>query len=666
MSKSKKKTIKKLKRIHIWPHLVMMPVFFVLFIVIISLFSEVLVSMVIESHLDDSYTRAEKFASLIEAQNPGDEIQFSVSEWTADDYCVYDNKTDEFVIEPTNEIHINDFITYTFNNRKVYFDSIDDTGSSVLGEDGQLDETAIIRSFFANTSGKAMSNELMNTEVFRVHAWIDQPIKDGRYSVYYGADVSLKVRELVHIGAFILLMVVVGALPMILYIITLIISIVSQTRAVKLLYYDPVTGGKNYLYFKEHTAKIIKKSKPGLSDYAVVSFRMQRYQSYCACYGSDAGEDVVTKINEVIKSSTHKRKEYFARYGEAEFCMFLIMHNKDEIQQRIESIRQKLLEILDARKIDFNAGVCETIPTLSVDEIYSNASIARKSIEGNGDDRICWFEERLKEEQMWERFVEENMEKALNSGELHVYLQPKYNAESRRLGGAEALIRWISPTNGFIGPGKFIPIFEKNGFITKLDDFMLREVAQLQAKWVAEGCNVVPISVNISRAHFTQPDLAEHLCAIVDKAGAPKDLIELELTESAFFEDKDTLINTVEKLKNMGFKVSMDDFGAGYSSLNSLKDLKLDVLKIDADFFRGREENEDRGSLIVAETIRLAKDLGMTTVAEGIESADQVEFLAKNGCDLIQGYYFAKPMPVGDYEKKMEEDANNDGGSTYD
>ena len=252
------------------------------------------------------------------------------------------------------------------------------------------------------------------------------------------------------------------------------------------------------------------------------------------------------------------------------------------------------------------------------------------------------------------------MEQALANGELHVYLQPKYSAETKRLGGAEALIRWISPTQGFIGPGKFIPIFEKNGFITKIDDFMLRSVSRLQANWVKEGRNVVPISVNISRAHFTQEDLAEHICAIVESEGAPKELIELELTESAFFEDKDVLINTVEKLKSMGFAVSMDDFGAGYSSLNSLKDLQLDVLKIDADFFRGKEENEDRGSLIVSETIQLAKNLGMTTVAEGIESAEQVEFLAERGCDLIQGFYFAKPMPVADYEQKMQEDADKE------
>ena len=152
--------------------------------------------------------------------------------------------------------------------------------------------------------------------------------------------------------------------------------------------------------------------------------------------------------------------------------------------------------------------------------------------------------------------------------------------------------------------------------------------------------------------------MAEHICEIVDSEGAPKELIELELTESAFFEDKDILINTVGKLKSMGFAVSMDDFGAGYSSLNSLKDLQLDVLKIDADFFRGREENEERGSLIVSETIQLAKNLGMTTVAEGIESAEQVEFLAERGCDLIQGFYFAKPMPVVDYEQKMQEDAD--------
>jgi EAL domain-containing protein (putative c-di-GMP-specific phosphodiesterase class I) len=185
----------------------------------------------------------------------------------------------------------------------------------------------------------------------------------------------------------------------------------------------------------------------------------------------------------------------------------------------------------------------------------------------------------------------------------------------------------------------------------QLDDYMLSEVARQQAKWINEGKKTVPISVNISRVHFIQEDLAEHICRIVDEFEVPHNLIELELTESAFFDDKGVLLKTIQKLKEYGFLISMDDFGSGYSSLNSLKELPLDVVKLDAGFFRDSDET-GRGKLIVGDTISLAKKLDMKIVAEGIETREQVDFLANMNCDLIQGYYFAKPMPIDEFETK--------------
>ena len=187
--------------------------------------------------------------------------------------------------------------------------------------------------------------------------------------------------------------------------------------------------------------------------------------------------------------------------------------------------------------------------------------------------------------------------------------------------------------------------------VLELDDYMLTEVARQQAKWIAEGKKVVPVSVNISRVHFVREDLAEHICRIVDQFQVPHDVIELELTESAFFDDKSVLLNTIRKLKSYGFAISMDDFGSGYSSLNSLKELPLDVVKLDAGFFR-EEDEAGRGKLIVEDTISLAKKLHMKIVAEGIETREQVDFLASLNCDLIQGYYFAKPMPVSEFEER--------------
>ena len=185
----------------------------------------------------------------------------------------------------------------------------------------------------------------------------------------------------------------------------------------------------------------------------------------------------------------------------------------------------------------------------------------------------------------------------------------------------------------------------------KIDDYMIEHVAKLQAEWIAKGFKVVPVSVNVSRAHFAKDDLAEHICQIIDKYHIPHNVIELELTESAFFDDKAAILSTIGKMQNYGFQVSMDDFGSGYSSLNSLKDLPLNVLKLDAEFFRG-ESVDKRGEIIVEQAIELAKKLDMETV-EGVEKENQVDFLAKAGCDMIQGFYFDKPMPAEEYEMRM-------------
>ena len=239
--------------------------------------------------------------------------------------------------------------------------------------------------------------------------------------------------------------------------------------------------------------------------------------------------------------------------------------------------------------------------------------------------------------------------------EFEVYLQPKYSPSDKKMVGAEALVRWNSRTEGFIPPNRFIPIFEENGFITQLDDYMVSKVAKLLSEWTIQGKKTVPISVNISRAHFAQEGLAEHICQLVDAYGPSHELIELEVTESAFLDDKKVLIETVKQLKAYGFRVSMDDFGSGYSSLNSLMDIPFDVLKLDTEFFRG--DDSSRGETIVCEIIRLAKKLGMHVVAEGVEKKEHVELLTELGCDMIQGYYFAKPMPVSEFEEKVEKDA---------
>ena len=410
---------------------------------------------------------------------------------------------------------------------------------------------------------------------------------------------------------------------------------------------DTVTGGYNKDYFVQKAGKEISRGK---RRYAVVQLRLEKYRNYCTAYGLKQGENLLEEINTSLSGMLSKR-EFVAHIEKSDFVLLLDYQNEDTLNIRIRNMMNILRERRGGQHLTFSAGVC---PVLSrADDIVVILTCAGLAVPKSIkiQDEIVWFNDSMKEEQVWERRIEDDMEKALENHEFQVYLQPKYSTKAEVLSAAEALVRWIHPVLGFISPGKFIPIFERNGFILQLDDYMLTEVARLQSSWLEEGKQLVPISVNVSRAHFAEDNLAEHICSVVDAFKVPHQYIELELTESAFFDDKAMLLTTVRKLKEFGFKVSMDDFGAGYSSLNSLKELPLDIIKLDAEFFRSVDDIE-RSNLIVGQTISLAKKLGMEIVAEGIETRDQVDFLAKQNCDLIQGFYFSKPLPVTEFVER--------------
>ena len=432
------------------------------------------------------------------------------------------------------------------------------------------------------------------------------------------------------------------------YEISKVVNIIGERKRINtLVSTDTVTGGYNRDYFIQKAGKEIAR---GRRNYVLVQLRLEKYRNYCTAYGQKQGENLLEEINATLVTLLAK-KEYVAHVEKSDFILLLIYQNNETLEIRVRNMMNILREKRGGQHLTFSAGVCPVASkTSDIEQVLTFAGLSvPKSM--TIKDEIVWFDDSMKEEQVWERRIEDDMDKALENHEFQVYLQPKYSTKKEVLSAAEALVRWTHPVLGFISPGKFIPIFERNGFILQLDDYMLTEVSKLQALWLEQGKKLVPISVNVSRAHFAEDNLAEHICSIVDKYKVPHEFIELELTESAFFDDKSVLLTTVRKLKEFGFKVSMDDFGAGYSSLNSLKELPLDIIKLDAEFFRSVDDI-DRSNLIVGQTIALAKKLGMEIVAEGIETREQVDFLAKQKCDLIQGFYFSKPLPVNEFEER--------------
>lgn len=512
---------------------------------------------------------------------------------------------------------------------------------------------------------------MQNESIFSADYWVEIPVQVDGYRLYYKDSLVLLREDAFYILVISIIEFVVLMIPAVLLMVNVLSSVLMQKRLIMLLYLDPVTGGKNWLHFVQKSRKILSWRRNSGTFFVVVNLHMDRYQEYCICYGSSSGEEIQAGIHTFLQDHMEK-KENFARFDNADFALLLQCESMEQCKMRLKNMLEELAGIKNDRTLSYRAGVYRIDieaqkrengkkwrKKLDIDQFYHYANAARESLYGKEGESIGIFDGHILKEQLWKHQVEERMETALLNHEFQMYLQPKYSPVSSRLAGAEALVRWNSPTEGIIPPGRFIPIFEENGFITRLDDYMIAEVAKLQAQRRRKGLLPVIISVNVSRANFTKENLAQHICHLIDDFGADHFNIELEVTESAFFGDKKILQKTVKELKSYGFRISMDDFGAGYSSLNSLKELPVDVLKLDMEFFRG-EDTEKRGEIVVKEVIRLAKNLDMEIVAEGIERKEQVEFLASQECDMIQGYYFAKPMTIEEFEERVRQDYHSE------
>lgn len=494
-----------------------------------------------------------------------------------------------------------------------------------------------------------------------VPVWMVADLNEGR--LIGKAFLQINTSDLFIFSGFAVILLFLAFLMFIVVLISVISSAVNQRRMLKVFFTDVVTSGHNWMWFLYKGEQFLRRGTTARNTYAVLNLVFVKYRNYCVCHSIADGERMLKKVYNHINRKLEK-KEMIAHVSNSNFALLLRYDDADKLKMRIQSLILELEKIDPDHVFSFQVGV-DPIEVrrnekgrvvrrkdIDIEAEYNNACTARSTLGDNDESGVAFFDTKLVEDQKWIDKVTERQRYAVEHEEFVVYYQPKYDPTTDKLRGAEALVRWQSQEMGFVPPGRFIPIFEKNGFITEIDHYMLEHVARDQKAWLDKGYECVPVSVNVSRAHFIESDLAEQIRDIVDRAGTPHKYIEIELTESAFFDDKKALISTITRLKEYGFAVSMDDFGSGYSSLNSLKDMPLDVLKLDAEFFRGDSQG-DRGEIVVSEAIKLAKSLNMRTVAEGVEVKEQVDFLAKQGCDMIQGYYYAKPMPKEEYEQRM-------------
>lgn len=660
MSKSKDKRIRRLKKTRIWPSILGLLFISVCLGGIMLLVISFLLTDIVKNKVVTGYENTESLIYLLEQVKSQEEIK-EIEEYILlyrdmepDVECVAILGKDNAEIWSSDNKYPNlDYGgEFFFDDIKVYVEE-DPDNTFTVEDDNIVFNADFLR---LNKILQVFEEERMSigeTEEFgQLKIWFEVPSSIG--NIYVLTNLKLYAYDLIALVVCSGLVIAIIAIFVLYYLISLLHLLHTTHKTTKVIYTDMVTGGANQLFFEKKGNSLIKRATRRGRKYAVVHLKMRKYRSYCTCFGVREGEALIERCYTLLKRQINK-KELMAHRENAQFALLLAYDNREALVDRIEKIEKVLNSVSPNIKLYFGVGIYLVQEgDKDIEQLYNNALLACDMLGDEAENKIAFFDVEMNNQRIWERKVEDDMSRALANKEFQVYLQPKISTAEEVLAGAEALVRWIHPKEGFISPNKFIPIFEKNGYITKLDDYMLEEVASLQAQWIAQKRKIVPISVNISRAHFTRSDLAAHISSIVDKYQVPHNVIELELTESAFFDDKKLLLNTIKQLRESGFSVSMDDFGAGYSSLNSLKEMQIDVLKIDADFFRGADE-EERGMLIVSEVIDLAKKLDMKIVAEGIESREQVDFLTEQECDLIQGYFFAKPMPVAEFVEKYNE-----------
>ncbi len=662
MSVQKERKLKKLKKQRMWPYVLGIFMVIAVFSILTLLVLCLRFVGVIYDKAQQGYDNSKRIVQLIEKEeiDLDNLIEIGESVETVLPYvkgiCIADS-SDEILFQYGEDTPDWENYIPNLSPEKEKFVLVSDESSLFHIDDNeiifQIDNVfrTLDEKIMATNDGVISESLFTGNTLTELSFWYVESIPNKDYQICVKNTLPINMSEIVFMTAIINVIIIMALLLVIYYLVSIFSLFIERRKLAKILDTDMVTGGYNLQYFYKKGEKLLKKNRGNKYSYSVVAIRMEKYSGFCACYGVKEGEELLEEFYLLLQQKLSK-KEVVARGANAEFALLLSYQTEMERMQRIGEILSGMEGVKAEQKKYFSVGVYNVQEKeRSIEAMYNCAGIARSKVHEDSEKRIVFFNEDMNQEQIWRRTVENDMESALLNKEFQVYLQPKYSTKEEVLSGAEALVRWIHPKEGFVAPYRFIPIFESNGFVIQLDDYMLTEVARQQAKWLAEEKQVVPISVNVSRVHFLREDLAEHICKIVDEFQVPHHLIELELTESAFFDDKNVLLGTIKKLKSYGFPISMDDFGAGYSSLNSLKELPLDVVKLDAEFFR-REDEAGRGRLIVGDTISLAKKLQMKIVAEGIETREQVDFLTELDCDLIQGYYFAKPMPIAEFEEK--------------
>lgn len=432
-------------------------------------------------------------------------------------------------------------------------------------------------------------------------------------------------------------------------------EIVSNRRLRHIAEYDELTGLLTRNAFNRAVEMTVLKHPEEVArgEYAIVFFDILRFKAVNDLFGMAEGDRLLIYVADIIAEAAQNGGAA-SRIGSDRFAVFL-HKSGDELEQFIQSYLEAIANYELAFEIVSNAGIYVlTEGNMSVEAMLDRAIIAQASIKGSYATKYSYYDEAQRNAMLSEQEIVGVMTTALAEKQFIVYFQPQYNHSTGDLVGAEALVRWQHPERGMITPGTFIPIFEKNGFISKLDLFVFEQVCAFQRSCLDKGVPVVPISVNLTRYDLFQSDFIDRMEDIRKRYDITTDLICIEITETAIVGSNRHAADIIEKLHSYGYVVEMDDFGSGYSSLNVLKDINMDILKLDMKFL-AEQETDSRGGIVLSSIVRMAKWLNLPVIAEGVEHEHQADFLRSIGCDYMQGYLYSRPIPHNEYLNLLRE-----------
>lgn len=426
----------------------------------------------------------------------------------------------------------------------------------------------------------------------------------------------------------------------------------NKEQLYKMALFDPITGHFNW----NHLVPFLEiPQDAGINDYAFAHFDIKEFRVINEVYGHIAANNVLLNIVKAMNEADFIYTS--ARCHNDNFAMLIKDMPIEETIEKLEAFFDKLSRLMEdpSYRIYYRCGIVPMQRAMFAGNRVADAGKLAQAL-GTGHNRtdIVVYTDEMHDDILWGNYIKAYMDTAIENDEFMVYLQPKFDIAREKIKGAEALIRWNYKGKQFLPPYRFIPFFEKDGSIGKVDDIVLKKVCEAFAKWKKEGKALHPISVNLSRNRLYDVHLIEHLKGIVDSYGVDHSLIDFELTESATYDDKDHMLEVLRELRQNGFAISMDDFGTGYSSLSLLTEMPLDTLKIDKSFVDrvGTEDESEKDIVVIRHIISLAKELKFTCLAEGAEQKCQVDRLRELGCEVIQGYYYSKPIPLKEYEEK--------------